>query len=96
MKFGIQNSKFGIGYVLVSGAMLVLAACSEMGERDNPLDPSASNYVGSDTIINADDNGDSSDSRNDASSSSVNESSSVSSSSSTKNSSSNSEKTEIA
>ena len=95
MKFGIQNSKFGIGYVLVSGAMLVLAACSEMGERDNPLDPSASNYVGSDTIINADDNGDSSDSRNDASSSSVNESSSVSSSSSTKNSSSNSEKTEI-
>ena len=95
MKFGIQNSKFGIRYVLVSGAMLVLAACSEMGERDNPLDPSASNYVGSDTIINADDNGDSSDSRNDASSSSVNESSSVSSSSSTKNSSSNSEKTEI-
>lgn len=95
MKFGIQNSKFGIREVLACGAVLVLAACSEMGERDNPLDPSASNYVGSDTIINADDNGDSSDSRNDASSSSVNESSSVSSSSSTKNSSSNSEKTEI-
>lgn len=101
MKFGIQNSKFGIRYVLVSGAMLVLVACSEMGERDNPLDPSASNYVATDATANVDGDGGSAQVETSNSSgannvmSSANESSSVSSSSSTKNSSSNSEKTEI-
>lgn len=49
--------------------LLFFAACSDIGERDNPLDPGASNYVATDTT-NTDDSGSSSGSHGKASSSS--------------------------
>ena len=39
------QARVGGRLLLVGGLALVLAACSDFGDRDNPLDPGAGNYV---------------------------------------------------
>ena len=39
------QARVGGRLLLVGGLVLVLAACSDFGDRDNPLDPGAGNYV---------------------------------------------------
>ena len=41
---GVRHPRVGEGLLAISCLML-LAACSDFGERDNPLDPGADNYV---------------------------------------------------
>ncbi len=71
-------------------ALLLLAACSDIGDRDNPLDPGAENYVAIDDDPESSSSAIQSDDSRDKSSSSVSSSSNASSSSEKQSSSSSS------
>lgn len=71
-------------------ALLLLAACSDIGDRDNPLDPGADNYVAIDDDPESSSSAIQSDDSRDKSSSSVSSSSNASSSSEKQSSSSSS------
>lgn len=71
-------------------ALLLLAACTDIGDRDNPLDPGADNYVAIDDDPESSSSAIQSDDSRDKSSSSVSSSSNASSSSEKQSSSSSS------
>ena len=82
----LNSSLRAIGFTM----LLLLAACSDFGERDNPLDPGAENYVAIDDDPESSSSAIQSDDSRDKSSSSVSSSSNASSSSEKQSSSSSS------
>ena len=71
---GVRHPRVGEGLLAISCLML-LAACSDFGERDNPLDPGADNYVAIDDDPESSSSAIQSDDSRDKSSSSVSSSS---------------------